>query len=173
MLKKLIWIWECIWFIEKSSIWSSNWLTFFFTETSTADNSPICIVQASWLSFIFDLKFQKCRFHKYMRFLNLFYPLEFTNTPYFLISKIWRPPSLVHLFCTPLYLAVETALKKNHLDMRVHRIYWKKFYLVFDLIDLLLYGNLYCRQSLHIYCCSAPCISSFFDWEFIKCRFYK
>ena len=126
MLKKLIWIWECIWFIEKSSIWSSNWLTFFFTETSIADNSPFCIVQASCLSFIFHLKFQKCRFHKYMRFLNLFYPLEFTNTPYFLISKIWRPPSLVHLFCIPLYLAVETALKKNHLDMRMHPIYWKK-----------------------------------------------
>ena len=99
--------------LKKNSIWSPTWLTFFFTETSIADNFPIYIVQASCLSFIFDLKFQKCRFYKYMKFLNHFYPLEFTNTTYFLISKIWRPPSLVHLFCTPLYLAVETALKKK------------------------------------------------------------
>ena len=137
MLKKLIWIWECIWFIEKSFIWSSNWLTFFFTETSIADNSPFCIVQASCLSFIFHLKFQKCRFHKYMRFLNLFYPVEFINTPYFLISKIWRPPSLVHLFCIPLYLAVETALKKksfryeNASDLLKKNSIWSPTWLTF------------------------------------------
>ena len=41
--------------------------------------------------------------------LNHFYHLEFTNNPYFLISKNWTPPPTYFAF--PLYLAVETSVK--------------------------------------------------------------
>ena len=108
-----------------------------------------------------------------MKFLNHFYPLEFTNTTYFLISKIWRPPSLVHLFCIPLYLAVETALKKKSFryedasDLLKKNSIWSPTWLTFFFTETSIADN------FPIYIVQASCLSFIFDLNFQKCRFYK
>ena len=105
------------------------------------------VVQAPCLSFILDWKFQKYRFHKYK--YHCLHPLEFTSTSYFLILKIWRPPLILH---SPLF-GGRDYIKKIIWVSECIQFIEKIFFLIFNLNDLFLYGNLYCRLLFRPHVC--------------------
>ena len=85
------------------------------------------------------------------------HPLEFTSTSYFLILKIWRPPLILH---SPLF-GGRDYIKKNHLGIRVHPIYWKN--LLFNLQPEWLISL---WKPLLWIVVQTPCLSSIFNWKF-------
>ena len=85
------------------------------------------------------------------------HPLEFTSTSYFLILKIWRPPLILH---SPLF-GGRDYIKKIIWVSECIQFIEKIFFLIFNLIDLFLYGNLYCGLLFR-----PQCLSSIFNWKF-------
>ena len=103
--------------------------------------------------------------------LNHFYHLEFTNNPYFLISKNWTPPPTYFAF--PLYLAVETSVKnlfryESEFDLSKKSSIWSLTWLTYFFTETSIVNNF----PMYIVV-QAPRLSSIFDWKFIEFRLYK
>ena len=84
--------------------------------------------------------------------INIFeslFTLEFTSTSYFLILKIWRPPLILH---SPLF-GGRDYIKKIIWVSECIQFIEKIFFLIFNLNDLFLYGNLYCGLLFRPHVC--------------------